>query len=1046
VVETIVQEFPPFRLDTVNQCLWRHMDTGDDERILLTPKAFAVLRHLVERAGRLVTNDELLGAVWPDTHVEPAVLNNQILNLRNALGDRPKNPAFIETLPRRGYRFIAPVNNVLTDANVGGASLSRKLVGREAALGELQGSLRKALRDQRQIVFVTGEPGIGKTSLLDEFQRQAAADVPGIRIVRGQCVEGYGGKEAYYPMLEALGQLCRGSEGESVVRILAAQAPTWLVQFPALMKRHHRETLQREILGATRERMLREIGDALEVIASASPLLLVFEDLHWVDPSTVDLMSALARRRSPAKLMIFGTYRAAEVESSSHPLKALTQELLVHRLCREIALEPLSEAEIVEYLRSEESEATSSEALAGLLYRHSEGNPLFVVAALEHLEERGLISRVNGGWQPRVPLEEIDLGVPESLRRMIEAQIERLSTQEQRVLEVASLESVGRSRFAAVSRAAVIDLEPEVFEGVCETLSRRHRIVRPTGSEKLVDGTVTSNYEFVHVLYREVCYQRIAPGRRAKLHQRLGTWAEEHSEPLNEAAAWLAGHFEEGGDWTRAVKYLRMAADTAGRRFESRQAAAILEHALDLVKNLQEAERAESEIEILEKLATIYVALLDGIHAIKAIKSYEALAAIAADGGLIDLEVRSVIDMAWPLSWSSSERSLEAVDRALRLSARQEDPQLRARTRARCFSERLWQRWNSQDVEDFHNAFAEIVKSGNRQILAPYLASRGFINWISSEYREARLSLIESRVVKMETVEENPYLSAPYLRGQCLVLPRTLLFLGEWGEALREIKDVTAMLEKNGDYLWGQVVHLNRAWLHLEAMDFAGALAICNSTLPLGRHPELRPTPEFPTPRPVIRLCLFLTATAETALGNHESALEHLLLERADMDQPEIFWTWYGRIQLESALTGLWLAKGDLAQAHQQAESFLKISLATAEHMWQALAWEVNARVAMAELDWPKARDCIINGLSAMEGFDAPLAAWRLHATAFELYQSSGDRDLAKRQLLLSRDTIMKLANSMSAEEPLRAKFLSAPAIRKVLGACETQGSRAGEA
>jgi hypothetical protein len=114
--------------------------------------------------------------------------------------------------------------------------------------------------------------------------------------------------------------------------------------------------------------------------------------------------------------------------------------------------------------------------------------------------------------------------------------------------------------------------------------------------------------------------------------------------------------------------------------------------------------------------------------------------------------------------------------------------------------------------------------------------------------------------------------------------------------------------------------------------------------------------------------------------------------------------------------------------------------------MWQALAWEVNARVAMAELDWTKARDCIINGLSAMEGFDAPLAAWRLHATAFELYQNSGDRDLAKRQLLLSRDTIMKLANSMPAEEPLRTKFLSAPAIRKTLGACEAQDSRSGEA
>ena len=142
------------------------------------------------------------------------------------------------------------------------------LVGRERELSALGDCLGKALRGERQIVFITGEPGIGKTALADAFQRQAAVEAPGLRIARGQCVEGYGGKEAYYPMLEALGQLCRGTGGDSVVQILAAQAPTWLVQFPALVKPEQREMLQREILGSTRERMLREIGDALETISS----------------------------------------------------------------------------------------------------------------------------------------------------------------------------------------------------------------------------------------------------------------------------------------------------------------------------------------------------------------------------------------------------------------------------------------------------------------------------------------------------------------------------------------------------------------------------------------------------------------------------------------------------------------------------------------------------------------------------------------------------------------------------------------------------------
>ena len=176
-------------------------------------------------------------------------------------------------------------------------------------------------------------------------------------------------------------------------------------------------------------------------------------------------------------------------------------------------------------------------------------------------------------------------------------------------------------------------------------------------------------------------------------------------------------------------------------------------------------------------------------------------------------------------------------------------------------------------------------------------------------------------------------------------------------------------------------------------------------------------------------------------MGNYESALEHLLAARADMDRLPIIFNWFWRIRLESALIELWLAKGELAQARTQAESFLKTALATAEHTWQALAWEVNARVAIAELDLTKAQDCIANGLSAMEGFEVPLAAWRVHATAAELYRRMKSRKLAESQLALSRKTIMKLANSLPAEEPLRHIFLSAPKIRKILGEGETLGS-----
>ncbi len=606
-----MKEFPPFWLDTVNQCLWRHGEDGNEELIRLTPKAFAVLRYLVDHAGRLVIQDELISAVWPDTFVLPEVLKGQILDIRRALGDRPKDPLFIETVPRRGYQFIAPIKVASTEVAVVLEQTCRKLVGRDAALAQLGESLQRVLRGQRQIVFVTGEPGIGKTALVDEFQRQLAEHVHPLRIGHGQCVEGYGGTEAYYAMLEALGQLCRGPGGDSVVATLTTQAPTWLVQFPEFVKREQREILHREILGATRERMLREIIGALETIASETPLLLVFSDLLWADHSTVGLISALARCRRPARLMLIGTCRTPDAALSDRPLKELRQDLLIHHLCQEIALEPLREPEVAEFLAAESGGAAVPGGLAGLIYRHSEGNPLYMVAALEHMIQRGFVARGEGTWKLTLPLEAMALEVPESLRQMIETQIDRLSSEEQRVLEVASLVSVGRSRFAVVLLAALGDLDGAAFEEVCETLSRRQCILRSASPENLSDRTVSGCYEFVHSLYREVCYRRISPARRAKLHRRLGEWLEAHWGQVNEDAAWLAGHFEQGGDWLRAIKYLQLAAGTAGRLFGPRQAAVILEHALELVNRLPDAERAEHEITILEELGTICNASLE---------------------------------------------------------------------------------------------------------------------------------------------------------------------------------------------------------------------------------------------------------------------------------------------------------------------------------------------------------------------------------------------------------------------------------------------------
>ncbi|HEY2464887.1 MAG TPA: AAA family ATPase, partial [Steroidobacteraceae bacterium] len=472
-----------FRLDIVNQCLWRRSDVGQEERVLLAPKAFAILAYLVEHTGRLVTHDDLLEAVWPDTVVEPQAVRKHILEVRSALGDRPKHPLFIETIPKRGYRFIAPVSEpIATSHLVSDRSLQGALVGRCGALEVLREAWQCALNGTRRIVFITGEPGIGKTALAEQFRRELAVSGQSLRIAQGQCTEGYGSKEAYGPMLDALGRLCRGPQAEPIVKILSAEAPTWLAQLPALLTREHREMLQREILGATRERMLREIADALDSVTAETALLLLFEDLHWVDDSTVDLISALARRQTSAKLMLLATCRTLRADPSGNSLKALMGDLLGRRLCLTIDLAPLSETEVEEYLAVQSPAGRPPPGLSALVHRHSEGNPLFIVAALEHMAKRNLLTREGGQWQLQRPLAQIEFDVPDDLRHMIEAQLERLSAEEQSALDLAS---IAGTAFSASMIGSATDTDSRNLGDLYEELSRRHHIVRWAATESL---------------------------------------------------------------------------------------------------------------------------------------------------------------------------------------------------------------------------------------------------------------------------------------------------------------------------------------------------------------------------------------------------------------------------------------------------------------------------------------------------------------------------------------------------------------------------------
>jgi DNA-binding winged helix-turn-helix (wHTH) protein/predicted ATPase len=593
--------FDPFCLDLASECLWR-----GSQAIKLRPKAFAVLNYLLAHPGQLVTKEELLQAVWSETFVAEAVLKVTIRQLRAALDDDPKVPRFIETAHRRGYRFIGhitqmPGPEIATHDDAPATPLRatseyppQRVVGRDEALSRMRTWLEKMLGGDRQIVFVTGEAGIGKTALVDAFARSVVSDRT-VLIGRGQCLEHYGTSEAYLPVLEAIGRLSR--ENGHVIDVIRAHAPMWLLQMPSLVSAADHELLRREVSGATRERMLREMSEAMEVLTADLPLVLILEDLHWSDYSTLDLISYLARQRHAARLMLIGTYRPAELIVSGHPLKAVKQELLAKHQCVELPLEYLSEEAVDHYLSVRFPGNRFPCRLAQLVHKRTDGNPLFMVNAVDYLVSEGLIVEDDEGWELVTDIENVEVGVPDSIKQMIEKQVEHLDAEAQRTLEAAS---VAGAEFPTLAVAAGLVEEQAAVEARCEALARQRQFIQSCGVQELPNGEAVMRYGFIHTLYQSVLYERVPASRRVQLHRRIGEEGEAlYGERARGIAAELAMHFERGANHKHAVKYLQQAAENETLRFGYQEAVGLARRGLELLERLPDThERARQELSL----------------------------------------------------------------------------------------------------------------------------------------------------------------------------------------------------------------------------------------------------------------------------------------------------------------------------------------------------------------------------------------------------------------------------------------------------------------
>lgn len=349
--------FGPYRLDRKSGTLWR-----DEQPIALRPQTFALLQYLAEHPGEVVSPDKFREHVWQNLPITEATFRVSIHELRQALQDHSTPPQYIETVRSQGYRFCA----LVTVPQGTGPQLDSVLVGRTHELLQLQDCLALAQRGERQLVFVSGQAGMGKTTLVEAFLNALAEDQE-LCIGRGSCIEHTGPVEAYLPVLDALGSLGRSPFGNKLVQVLQRVAPTWLLQLPMLMPQSESHNLYLDVPASTRVRMIRELVEALRVVSAEHLVILVFEDLHWSDPSTVDLLRAIIQRAEPARLLIVSTYRPLELQVQNHPLLGLLQESRGHRKGQEVDLTPFN-ADAIHMFLGQRLEGAVGSDLTALLH------------------------------------------------------------------------------------------------------------------------------------------------------------------------------------------------------------------------------------------------------------------------------------------------------------------------------------------------------------------------------------------------------------------------------------------------------------------------------------------------------------------------------------------------------------------------------------------------------------------------------------------------------------------------------------------------------
>jgi tetratricopeptide (TPR) repeat protein len=857
-------------------------------------------------------------------------------------------------------------------------------VGRDQELDTLRRLAQRAVDGAGTIVFVTGESGYGKSALAAAFLSDVAREHPQALIARGTCVEQYGPSEAYLPFLDALTGLLGGPHRQRVMAVLRRHSPTWCLQFPgAFGSTRTLEQLQQEVIGATKERMLLEFGDAVAALTASEPLILLLEDLHWSDVASVDLLRHLGGRVGQHRLFVFGTFRGVDAERADHPITTCARQMLAHKLCDELKLTPLGPDDIARYLDARFRPNELPSELAAVIFRRTEGHPLFADALVQLLVDRGLVASSDRGWRATRPLTNETLDVPESVRGVIRSKLDALEEGDRRALQYASIQG---EEFLSTVLAGALAVDEIALEQRLDHLERVHRLIDTRGEEELPDGSLAIRYGFVHALYQNVLYESVLTKQRTMLHLRTGEQLARHyAEETPRVAGALAAHFERGRDYRRAVECLVQAADVATERYAAAVAEEHFSHALALVDRLRPDDRARPRVMLLQRRGTIRLGL-GNLRGAKADFEQAAERARQLNDPVSEGAALNALANPFLSRWlGRAEDEMHRAQHALTVAERSGDATLRAEATVNLALRHAVMGEPAAAKRLFEEA-VQLARSGHHPAaLLRTLTYRGAGHFFQTEFREAEGVLSEA-VELASRVHDGGM-----LRTGLFFLGWTRASLGRISEALATFERLREVAARNADSLFLARVPRRIAWIHRELQDFG-----YGESLDASRSDE----PDDSGAR-----------------------------------SPDLMVPAFSGVRAQAKAAQVALANGDLDRTAELAAELLANSTRHGPPKYVATAHQLLADVAAARADLAAAERELTRALDVLTHYPAPLVQWKIYAALGRVRRQRDDAGGARAAFAQASEIVSAVAGSV-ADEALRRIFLTSPAVQEVFREC----------